>query len=217
MGVTSNWCHPQGHHARRPPTTVLSSPDRWLGWDCRAPASRLDCFHWNFLKWSAKCIKTYEDAQDQHHFTCTHRKFLFLVRKVYLAYYRDFVSSMQVEIYPSQLQIQPLLLLTELQDFTQEATQAAHWCSRRFRVACTGYIERASYGNKTRFQFGCGQWDHRFARKVIWFGTGEEQFRYQLPGQITLNQEEWCLRGSFYMLIWIWIIFPLHEPISVPI
>ena len=22
MGVTSNWCHPQGHHARRPPTTV---------------------------------------------------------------------------------------------------------------------------------------------------------------------------------------------------
>ena len=24
MGVTSNWCHPQGHHARRPPTTVPS-------------------------------------------------------------------------------------------------------------------------------------------------------------------------------------------------
>ena len=23
MGVTSNWCHPQGHHARRPPTTEL--------------------------------------------------------------------------------------------------------------------------------------------------------------------------------------------------
>ena len=22
MGVTSNWCYPQGHHARRPPTTV---------------------------------------------------------------------------------------------------------------------------------------------------------------------------------------------------
>ena len=22
MGVTSNWCHPQGHHARRPPATV---------------------------------------------------------------------------------------------------------------------------------------------------------------------------------------------------
>ena len=25
MGVTSNWCHPQGHHARRPPTTVPTS------------------------------------------------------------------------------------------------------------------------------------------------------------------------------------------------
>ena len=24
MGVASNWCHPQGHHARRPPTTVHS-------------------------------------------------------------------------------------------------------------------------------------------------------------------------------------------------
>ena len=22
MGVTSNWCHPQGHYARRPPTTI---------------------------------------------------------------------------------------------------------------------------------------------------------------------------------------------------
>ena len=22
MGVTSNWCHPQGHHARRPPTNI---------------------------------------------------------------------------------------------------------------------------------------------------------------------------------------------------
>ena len=32
MGVTSNWCHPQGHHARRPPTTVpvLASRDRDL-------------------------------------------------------------------------------------------------------------------------------------------------------------------------------------------
>ena len=30
------------------------------------------------------------------------------------------VSSVQVEIYPSQLQIQPLLLLTEQQDFTHK-------------------------------------------------------------------------------------------------
>ena len=29
MGVTSNWCHPQGHHARRPPTTVPYSGERF--------------------------------------------------------------------------------------------------------------------------------------------------------------------------------------------
>ena len=29
MGVTSNWCHLQGHHARRPPTTV---PFGCRGW-----------------------------------------------------------------------------------------------------------------------------------------------------------------------------------------
>ena len=28
MGVTSNWCHPQGHHARRPPTTVPKTKKR---------------------------------------------------------------------------------------------------------------------------------------------------------------------------------------------
>ena len=30
MGVTSNWCHPQGHHARRPPTTVPCCHTRCL-------------------------------------------------------------------------------------------------------------------------------------------------------------------------------------------
>ena len=38
MGVTSNWCHPQGHHARRPPTTVPSVYKRiltfWLSMAC---------------------------------------------------------------------------------------------------------------------------------------------------------------------------------------
>ena len=28
MGVTSNWCHPQGHHSRRPPTTVPQWTER---------------------------------------------------------------------------------------------------------------------------------------------------------------------------------------------
>ena len=46
MGVTSNWCHPQGYHARRPPTTVphvytrpasftLSSDKQPWYWLCR--------------------------------------------------------------------------------------------------------------------------------------------------------------------------------------
>ena len=30
MGVTSNWCHPQGHHARRPPTTVPFSLKKFM-------------------------------------------------------------------------------------------------------------------------------------------------------------------------------------------
>ena len=48
------------------------------------------------------------------------------------------VSSVQVEMYRTQLEIQALLLLTELHDFTQEATQAAHWRSRQFQAAHTG-------------------------------------------------------------------------------
>ena len=28
-GMASNWCHPQGHHARRPPTTVPCQPSRY--------------------------------------------------------------------------------------------------------------------------------------------------------------------------------------------
>ena len=36
------------------------------------------------------------------------------------------VSSLQVKIYHIQLQIQSLLLLAELKDYLQEATQGAH-------------------------------------------------------------------------------------------
>ena len=36
MGVTSNWCHPQGHHARRPSTTVpvTTGSQRWFASGC---------------------------------------------------------------------------------------------------------------------------------------------------------------------------------------
>ena len=65
-------------------------------------------------------------------FSCKIEKFISLI-------ILGLVSNAQAEIYPSLLQIQPLLLLTELEDFTQEATQAARWRSRQFREPCTGY------------------------------------------------------------------------------
>ena len=68
-----------------------------------------------------------------------HSKCLFLVRKVCHTNYCGMVSSVQVEMYHTQLEIQALLLLMELHYLTEEATQAAHWCSHQFRAACTGY------------------------------------------------------------------------------
>ena len=48
----------------------------------------------------------------------------FFVRQVCRAYYSGVVSSVQVEIYHTQLEIQSLLLSTELQDFNQGSAQA---------------------------------------------------------------------------------------------
>ena len=42
MGVTSNWCHPQGHHARRPPTTVPCLDKVWAVYPDHGPAPKPD-------------------------------------------------------------------------------------------------------------------------------------------------------------------------------
>ena len=69
---------------------------------------------------------------------CAHGKYIFLVKKVYIVNYLDMVSNVQVEMYPLLLQIQPLLLLTEVQDFTQKATQAASWFNFEWPAQVTG-------------------------------------------------------------------------------
>ena len=62
---------------------------------------------------------------------------LFSCWKKDLAYCRDLVWNVQVEIYHTQHQILSLLSM-EIQDFIQEVTQRAHKQSLQFCVDCTG-------------------------------------------------------------------------------
>ena len=56
--------------------------DKRLDLNWSAPLSCLDCFHWNFLCWSAICLKSYEVAQDRYDLsTMITTKFVFLLEK----------------------------------------------------------------------------------------------------------------------------------------
>ena len=109
----------------------------------------LRCFHWNFSWWSAKWIKKklWRYTVLVWFINCAHSKWLFLVTRVYSANYHSMVSSVQVEMYHIQLEIWLLLLLMDLHNFTQEATQATCWCTHQFRAACTGYCQSVWYRN----------------------------------------------------------------------
>ena len=70
--------------------------DKRLDRNWRAPASRLDCCHWNSLWWSAICIKCPGSVWFINY---VHRQFRFLIGEVYGANYHDMVSGVQDEIY----------------------------------------------------------------------------------------------------------------------
>ena len=66
----------------------------WPLWVNTSQAS-LDCFYWNFVWWSAKCMKNPKISM----INCTHNKWPFLVREVCFIVCPDNVSNKRVEIY----------------------------------------------------------------------------------------------------------------------
>ena len=114
--------------------------DRWLNRNWRAPASHLDCFHWNFSQWLAKCIKSYEDQYDL--LTVCIADVFFFVRKVCHANYRGMVSSVQVEMYHTQLDIKALLLLMELRVRGGICVKNMHLIGD---IICTRYYKNSKF------------------------------------------------------------------------
>ena len=54
MGVTSNWCHPQGHHARRPPTTVPARHQHSAERSIKLSGSHRTQTQTNEVRWTAR-------------------------------------------------------------------------------------------------------------------------------------------------------------------
>ena len=62
--------------------------------------NHLNCLHWNFSWWWAKCLKKLRRCpQLVWLVNCAQTKSLFLVRNVYRANHHEMVSSVKVEIY----------------------------------------------------------------------------------------------------------------------
>ena len=128
----------------------LISMDRWFHRNWQAPLISLDSLQLKFLVAINRMYKNLWECPWWIWFiNYTHCSnyfsslgalhFFFSCEKIYRINYHDMVSSLQVKnstIISCKLQIQSLALLTEIQYWTQQATEGTH---KQCCLACTGF------------------------------------------------------------------------------